>query len=96
MRLAFPVSADTLLRRAVTAAPHSSSSPLKVLGVDDWAWRHGLPAGSDGDTGRLADRTAKLDCIAPYAWLDNILQRMTNGHPIGCLDELLPWNWQSS
>jgi hypothetical protein len=38
--------------------------------------------------------TAKLNNVEPYAWLRDVLQRMTEGHPASRLDELLPWNWQ--
>jgi uncharacterized protein involved in response to NO len=32
----------------------------------------------------------------PFAYLKNVLQRMTDGHPMSRLDELLPWNWQET
>jgi hypothetical protein len=38
--------------------------------------------------------TAKLNNVEPFAWLRDVLQRMTEGHPASRLDELLPWNWQ--
>jgi hypothetical protein len=38
--------------------------------------------------------TAKLNNVEPFAWLRDVLQRMTDGHPASRLDELLPWNWQ--
>jgi transposase len=38
--------------------------------------------------------TAKLNNVEPYAWLSDVLQRMTDGHPASRLDELLPWNWR--
>ena len=37
--------------------------------------------------------TAKLNEVEPYAYLKDVLERMTNGHPINRIDELLPWNW---
>ncbi len=41
-RLAMPVSADTLLRMACTASNDCEPPPaLRVLAVDDWAWRRG-------------------------------------------------------
>ncbi len=57
-----------------------------------------LFAGSDGGTDRWAIvcsliTTAKLNDREPYAYLKDVLDRMTNGHPAGCLDDLLPWNW---
>jgi IS66 C-terminal element len=30
----------------------------------------------------------------PFAWLRDVLPRVTVGHPASRLDELLPWNWQ--
>jgi hypothetical protein len=38
--------------------------------------------------------TAKLNNVEPFAWLRDVLQRMTDGHPASRLDELLPWNWK--
>ena len=54
-----------------------------------------LFAGSNGGGERWAIvctlvETAKLNGLEPYAYLD-VLQRMVDGHPINCLDELLPW-----
>ena len=58
-----------------------------------------LFAGSDSGGGRWATvcsliATAKLNNVEPFAYLRNVLQRMTDGHPANRLDELLPWNWQ--
>ncbi len=57
-----------------------------------------LFAGSDGGADRWAMlatliTTAKLNDIDPQAWLTDVLERMTNGHPINRIDDLLPWNW---
>jgi transposase len=57
-----------------------------------------LFAGSDGGADRWAIvcsliTTAKLNDCEPYAYLKDVLERMTNGHPLNRLDELLPWNW---
>jgi hypothetical protein len=50
---------------------------------------------------RLADRRrgATADCRAlrgrdvdPFAYLREVLERMSNGHPMSRLDDLLPWN----
>ncbi|MBZ0146522.1 MAG: transposase domain-containing protein, partial [Pseudorhodoplanes sp.] len=32
----------------------------------------------------------------PFAYLKDVLERMSNGHPMGRLDELLPWHWTRS
>ncbi|HET8700440.1 MAG TPA: IS66 family transposase [Nitrococcus sp.] len=57
-----------------------------------------LFAGSDGGAARWAIvaslvATAKLNDVEPFAYLKDVLERMTDGHPISQLDELLPWNW---
>lgn len=57
-----------------------------------------LFAGSDGGGERWAIvasliATAKLNGIEPFAYLTDALARMTAGHPMSRLDELLPWNW---
>lgn len=38
--------------------------------------------------------TPKLNNIEPYAYLKDILTRMTNGYPSNQIDDLLPWNWK--
>lgn len=60
-----------------------------------------LFAGSDGGADRWAIvasllATAKLNGIEPYSYLKDVLERMTNGHPMRRIDDLLPWNWQAS
>lgn len=57
-----------------------------------------LFAGSDGGAERWATissliTTAKLNDVEPQTWLTDVLQRLTDGHPITRIDELLPWNW---
>lgn len=58
-----------------------------------------LFAGSDGGGERWAMvcsliASAKLNGVEPFAYLQDVLQRMLDGHPISRLDELLPWNWK--
>jgi transposase len=60
-----------------------------------------LFAGSDGGAARWAVvasllATAKLNDIEPFAYLKDILERLSNGHPMRRLDDLLPWNWTPS
>lgn len=60
-----------------------------------------LFAGSDGGAERWAIvcsliTTAKLNNIEPFAYLNDVLERMSKGHPMNQIDELLPWNWRSS
>jgi len=57
-----------------------------------------LFAGSDGGAARWAIvasllTTAKLNDVEPFAYLKDLLERMSNGHPMNRLDDLLPWNW---
>jgi hypothetical protein len=57
-----------------------------------------LFAGSDGGAARWAViaslvATAKLNDVEPFAYLRDVLERMSNGHPMARLDDLLPWNW---
>mgnify|MGYP001794267168 CR=1 FL=1 len=57
-----------------------------------------LFAGSDGGAARWAIvasllATAKLNDVEPFAYLKDLLERMSNGHPMSRLDDLLPWNW---
>jgi transposase len=58
-----------------------------------------LFAGSDGGAARWATvcsliTTAKLNDVEPFAYLRDVLERMSNGYPISRLDDLLPWNWR--
>jgi hypothetical protein len=34
--------------------------------------------------------------LSPGAYLKDILERMSAGHPMSRIDELLPWNWRPS
>ena len=57
-----------------------------------------LFAGSDGGAARWATvcsliATAKLNDVEPFAYLKDVLERMTEGYPMSRIDELLPWNW---
>ena len=58
-----------------------------------------LFAGSDGGGARWTTvcsliATAKLNDIEPFAYLKDVLERMTDGYPMSWLDDLLPWNWE--
>ncbi len=60
-----------------------------------------LFAGSDGGAARWATvcsliTTAKLNDVEPFAFLKDVLERLSRGHPMGRLDDLLPWNWRPS
>src|SRR3990170_238479 len=59
-----------------------------------------LFAGSDGGAARWAIvasllATAKLNVVEPFAYLKDVLERLSNGYPMSRLDDLLPWNWAS-
>ncbi len=59
-----------------------------------------LFAGSDGGAARWAIvasllATAKLNDVEPFAYLKDVLERLSNGYPMSRLDDLLPWNWAS-
>jgi hypothetical protein len=34
----------------------------------------------------------KLNDVEPFAYLKDVLERMTDGHPMSRIDDLLPWN----
>src|SRR6202790_1358343 len=60
-----------------------------------------LFAGSDGGAARWAVvasllATAKLNDVETITYLKDVLERMSNGHPMTKLGELLPWNWTPS
>jgi transposase len=38
--------------------------------------------------------TAKLNDVEPFTYLTDVLQRLSDGHPVSRLDDLLPWNWR--
>ena len=78
----------------------SSSTPTPWNGLSGrsrLARKNHLFARSDGGADRWAIvcsliTTAKLNDREPYAYLKDVLERMTNGHPTSRLDDLLPWN----
>ena len=59
--------------------------------------KNALFAGSEGGAGRWAIvasliETAKLNGVAPFAWLRDALTRMLEGHPVQAIDALMPWS----
>lgn len=76
-----------------TPARHGQNERVIALGR-----KNHLFAGSDGGAARWAIvasllATAKLNEVESFAYLKDALERMSNGHPMARLDELLPWNW---
>jgi hypothetical protein len=77
------VSISTTIRSSLRFGPSRSGARI---------------AGSDGGGARWATvcsliATARLNDVEPFAYLKGVLERMTDGHPMSRLDELLPWNW---
>jgi transposase len=66
-----------------------------AVGRKNWTF-----AGSDAGGRRAAAlytliETCRLNDVDPRVWLADVLARLP-GHPVTRLDELLPWNWQTS
>jgi transposase len=72
-RLGMPVSADTLIRHLKKAARGSGSThALRVVGVDDWAWRKGQSFGTllvDLERGQVVDLLPTRSADALAEWL---------------------------
>jgi len=60
--------------------------------------RYGCRAGSDGGAATVCSliATAKLNDVEPFAYLTDVLERLSSGYPASRIDELLPWNWRPS
>jgi transposase len=71
VRSAMPVSADTLLRRAHSAAPPARPTP-RVLGIDDFSFRRGQVFGTiltDGESHEVVDLLPDRTAETAATWL---------------------------
>ena len=70
-RLLLPVSKDTFLR-SVRAASRHTPEQLRVIGIDDWAWRRGRRYGTlicDLERRRIVDLLPDREPATVEAWL---------------------------
>lgn len=71
-KTAMPTSPDTLLRRVKQAGARSSPS-LRLVGIDDWAWRKGQRYGTivvDLETSDVVDLLPDRDAATVKVWLE--------------------------
>jgi transposase len=72
-RLGMPLSADTLIRRVKKAARRSAlPHPIRVLGVDDWAWSKGQTFGTilvDLERSQVVDLLPTRSADSLVEWL---------------------------
>jgi transposase len=74
---------------------NAAERALRGLALGRKSW---LFAGSERGAERAAFmytliHTAKLNNVDPQAWLADVLARIAD-HPVGRVDELLPWKWK--
>ena len=71
-RLMLPVSRDTLLRVVRRSAILQDRAPLRVIGIDDWAWKRGQRYGSiicDLERRRIVDLLPDREPVTVEGWL---------------------------
>jgi len=96
-RLLLPVSKDNFLRNIRDAAA-ASSSDLRVIGIDDWAWRKGRRYGAlicDLERRRVIDLLPNREPATVEAWLRarpgiEVVARNRNGGYCGAVSRALP------
>jgi transposase len=72
-RLAIPISDDTVLRMVKASGDPSARTPVRHLGVDDWAWRKGQSYGTilvDLDKHQVVDLLPDRSVEGLQAWLE--------------------------
>jgi hypothetical protein len=80
---------------------HSRCNGRRILKLYFASAICGAHPGSDGGAARWAFvtsflATAKLNDVEPFAYFKDVLSRLSDGHSMNQLDELLPWNWVPS
>lgn len=96
-RLLLPVSKDTFLR-SIRDTAETSSSDLRVIGIDDWAWRKGQRYGTlicDLERRRVIDLLPDREPATVEAWLQarpgiEVVARDRNGGYGGAVSRALP------
>lgn len=96
-RLLLPVSKDTFLR-SVRDTTEAATSELRVVGIDDWAWRKGQRYGTlicDLERRRVIDLLPDREPSTVEAWLRarpeiEIVARDRNGGYGGAVSRALP------
>lgn len=96
-RLLLPVSKDTFLR-SIRDTAEASSSDLRVIGIDDWAWRKGQRYGTlicDLERRRVIDLLPDREPATVEAWLQarpgiEVVARDRNGGYGGAVSRALP------
>ena len=71
-RLGMPVSDDTILRAVKRVNLDTGAVPLRVIGVDDWAWKKGQTYGTilvDLERSRVVDLLPERSAESWAAWL---------------------------
>ena len=96
-RLLLPVSKDTILR-SIRNTAEAAKDELRVIGIDDWAWRKGQRYGTlicDLERRRVIDLLSDREPATVEAWLRDrpgieVVTRDRNGGYRGAVSRALP------